>query len=120
MSTKDSDRKKEKLSYDDMAAQAAIKDMGDKSFLAPPPEKKKADEGKVIRNAKPRSALDKFVGNPTSKEEQELEDLNRSYRSRNRKSATQKFTERDYKGGGAVKKRRDGLAQRGKTKGRMC
>lgn len=43
-------KKKEKLSYDDMAAQAAIKDMGDKSFLEPPPEKKKS--GGAMKYAK--------------------------------------------------------------------
>lgn len=41
MDTKKS-KKKEKLSYDDMADKAAMEDMGDKSFLEPPPEKKKS------------------------------------------------------------------------------
>ena len=118
-------KKEEKLSPGDAADKAAMKDFGNESFLRPPKEgpkagtykgsTKKKDEGKVIKNAKPRSATDRFVGKPTSKEEQELEDLHRSYSSkgRNRKSATQKFIDLGNKGGGAVKKYAGGGKVRG-------
>ena len=43
-------KKKEKLSYDDMADKAAMEDMGDESYLRPPPAKKKS--GGAMKYAK--------------------------------------------------------------------
>ena len=72
---------------------------------------------KDVRDAKKSGEGLYFEDSSTDRDDMMSDIKKNKYRNMRRSTAD---TDKEFKKGGAVKKRRDGIAQRGKTKGRMC